>query len=109
MLSLSDIDRTKLVDPDIVIAKYKHYHETDKISDLAQKLAQKSYFGDNVLVRCTVFGTSRYPALPISVLNDIKRKIFQLLPEYWVDPVKYETTWCKCSNSIGQRCRRLRQ
>ena len=45
MLSLSDVDRTKLVDPDIMIAKYKHYHESDKTSDLAQKLstAQKSW------------------------------------------------------------------
>jgi len=110
MLSLNNINKAQLVNPDIMISKYKHlYQERDKISNLAQKLAQKSYFGDDVLVRCTVLGTSRYPALPVSVLNDIKAKLFQLLPEFWMDPEEYEKTWSECSNAIGQRCRRLRQ
>jgi len=109
MLSSSEIDRSKLIDPDTVIAKYKQYHKEDKISTLAQKLAEQSYFGDSFLARCTVLGTSRYPALPISVLNDLKRKIFLLLPEYWLNPEKFEDTWKKCSHAIGQRCKRHRE
>jgi len=46
MLSSSEIDRRKLVEPDIVIAKYTHYHKKDKISTLAQKSAEQFYFGD---------------------------------------------------------------
>jgi len=46
MLSSSEIDRSKLIDPDTVITKYKQYHMEDKISTLAQKLAEQSYFGE---------------------------------------------------------------
>ena len=49
MLSSSEIDRRKLVDPDIVIAKYLHYHKKDKVTTLAQKLAEQFYFGDEFL------------------------------------------------------------
>ena len=35
MLSSNEIDNRKLVEPDIVIAKYPHYHKKDKISTLA--------------------------------------------------------------------------
>ena len=96
------------MDPDIVIAKYPHYHKKDKVTTLAQKLAERSYFGDEFLSKCTTLGTSRYPALPISVLNDLKQKVFQLLPEFWMNSKEYESRWTKCSNAIGQRCKRLR-
>ena len=109
MVSASEIDQSNLRDPDIVIAKYTQYQKEDKISTLTQKLAYESYFGENLLARCTVLGTSRYPALPLSVLNDLKRKIFQLLPQYWSNPKDFEKTWTKCSNAIGQRCKRLRE
>ena len=77
MLSSSKVDRRKLVDPEIVIAKYPLHHKKIKISTLALKLAEKSYFGDEFLSKCTALGTSRYPALPISFLNDLKQTVFQ--------------------------------
>ena len=106
MVSSSEINKRSLVDPDIIVAKYKRYHVESKVSILAQRLAQKSYFGDAILGRCTVGGCKEHLALPIVELNQLKRRIFQLIPEYWLDPIRFEKTWTACSYSIGQRCKR---
>ena len=76
MVSSSEINRRSLVDPDIIVAKYKQYHVESKVSILAQLLAQKSYFGDAILGRCTVGGCKEDLALPIVELNQLKGGFF---------------------------------
>ena len=105
-LSSSYIQRNQLSNPDSIIEKYRVYRVESRIPTLAQKLAQESYFGENVLKRCTVMGYRDKPALPWEELNNLKQKVFGLLPQYWNNPIDFESTWEKCVVSIGQLCKR---
>jgi len=78
ILSSSQINQAGLIDPDIIIKRYANYHTLSRISTLAQRLVSKSYFGDDVLKKCTVMGCQDHPALPLKELNDLKQKIFSL-------------------------------
>jgi len=71
-------------------------------------LAEKAYFGEAVLKRCTIAGYRDEPALPIQELNELKAQIFSLLPQFWANPLKFEQTWSDCTVSIGQFCKTLR-
>ena len=92
-LSSSYIQRNQLSNPDSIIEKYRVYRVVSRIPTLAQKLAQESYFGENVLKRCTVMGYRDKPALPWEELNNLKQKVFGLLPQYWNNPIDFERTW----------------
>ena len=105
-LSSSFIQHNQLANPDTIIQKYRAYCVESKISTLAQRLAQDAYFGENVLKRCTVMGYRDKPALPWEELNNLKQKVFGLLPQFWNNPLDYESTWERCVVSIGQLCKR---
>ena len=105
-LSSSYIQHIQLSNPDSIIEKYRVYRVESRIPTLAQKLAQESCFGENVLKRCTVMGYCDKPALPWEELNNLKQKVFGLLPQYWNNPIDFESTWEKCVVSIGQLCKR---
>ena len=68
-LSASQINTTKLIDPDIVICKYPSYQCLNRVPTLTQRLASQSYFGDDVLGKCTVMGCRHSPVLPLRELN----------------------------------------
>ena len=106
-LSGSQINKAELVDPNIVIRKYPSYQSITCVPTLAQRLASQSYFGDDVLRRCTVMGCRDSPALPLRELNLLKQKIFVLFPQFWANPLDFEEIWTRCSIAIGQRCKRL--
>ena len=105
-LSSSYIQHNQLSNPDSIIEKYRVYRVESRTPTLAQKLAQESYFGENVLKRCTVMGYRDKPALPWEELNNLMQKVFGLLPQYWNNPIDFESTWEKCVVSIGQLCKR---
>ena len=111
-LSSSTIDRTKLIDPKIIIEEPENakFLTVSRISTLAQKLARHCYFGEEVLKKCTVMGYKKdnTPALPVREVSELKQKIFSLLPEFWNSPEEYESTWTRCTASVGQLCKRLR-
>ena len=107
ILSSSQINKARLIDPDVIIRKYPNYQTVSRIGTLAQRLAQESYFGDDVLEKCTVMGCRDSPALPIKELNDLKQKIFSLFPQFWNNAAQFESVWVSCSNAIGQRCKRV--
>lgn len=109
ILSSSQINRAGLTDPNTIIKKYAHYRTLSRVSTLAQKLASDSYFGDDVLEKCTVMGCRDFPALPLKELNELKQKIFSLFPQFWANPVQFEDTWTNCVNAIGQRCKRIKR
>ena len=108
ILASSTIPKATLKDPDEVIARYKNYHTISKAPTLATKLASQAYFGEQVLKRCTVLGYREQPALPIDELNDLRQKLFSLFPQFWTNPLDFESTWAACVEAIGQCCKRLR-
>ena len=106
-LSASQINKAELIDPNIVIRKYPSYHCINCVPTLAQRLASQSYFGDDVMGRCTVMGCRDSPALPLRELNNLKLKLFLLFPQFWANPLDFEEIWTRCTIAIGQRCKRL--
>ena len=91
-LSASQINTAELIDPDIVIRKYPSYHCLNRVPTLAQRLASQSYFGDDVLGKCTVMGCRYSPALPLRELNNLKQKLFLLFPQFWANSLDFEDT-----------------
>ena len=105
----SEIQSENLVPVDSVLNKYQSLRKDHTIGKLAVKLAKESFFGDEVLVKCTVMGCRSFPALPTKELNDLKQTVFSLYPRYWSNPIEFESKiWSQCVNSIGQLCKRLR-
>ena len=102
------IDRSELVHPSVIINKYPAYRTPSRIPTLARKLAEHSYFGVAVLKQCTIAGYRDEPALPIRELNDLKSQIFDLLPQFWTNPLEFEPVWTDCTVSIGQLCKTCR-
>ena len=108
-LPSSEIKKDKLVPADHVIQKYPNLRKNNVIGTLAVKLAKEAFYGEDILVRCTVMGCNSYPALPQQELNNLKQTVFSLFPVYWSNPVEFESIiWCQCVNAIGQSCKRLR-
>ena len=91
-LSTSQINKSELVDPDIVIRKFPSYQCISHVPTLAQRLASQLYFGDDVLGKCTVMGCRNFPALPLRELNNLKQKLFLLFLEFWANPLNFEET-----------------
>ena len=107
-LPSSYIEKHLLVSPSAVIEKYPTYITPSRLPPLARKLAEKSYFGVSVLKLCTVSGCREVPALPLKELNELKSFLFSLLPQFWTNPVEFETVWVRCTVSIGQLCKTIR-
>ena len=82
VLSSSQINQTELMIPNTVIKKYSNYRSLSTASTLPQRLASESYFGDDVLEKCTVMGCHNNPALPLKELNNLKQKLFSLFPRF---------------------------
>ena len=64
VLPSSAINKSRLVDPQQVIEKHPHLMCASKVGRLAVKLAKDSFFGEDIMARCTVAGTRELPALP---------------------------------------------
>ena len=78
-----------------------------KVSTLALKLARESFFGEDVMVQCTVAGDRELPALPGHELELLKNQVLTLFPAYWNSLHEFEPVWTKCTAAIGQACKRL--
>ena len=93
-LSSSSIRKNCLKNPEDVIRKYV-------------KLAREAYFGEDVLLRCTVNGFREHPALPIAELNELKQMMLMQFPKYWNSVQEFESLWLICSDAIGQAAKGL--
>lgn len=107
-LELSETEQAKLIPPADVIKRNSNLVTAKKAPQLAIKLAKQCYFGDSILVKCTVAGHRKFNALPTQPLNELKQAIFELFPIYHQNPVSFESLWKDCAESIGQYCKRLR-
>ena len=105
----SNIDKAKLITPEAVLDMFRSLRVESKIGMLAVKLAKQAYFGENVLVHCTVSGCRGLPALPLHELNELKQFLFNQFPRYWNSPEEFEGLWERVGESIGQCCKGLRK
>ena len=101
--------RKELLRPvDEVLLLSAKYRVLSKASTLAVKLAKEAFFGDNVLVRCTVAGSREFPGLPHKEMQELKGVMLRQFPLFWQTPVHFELTWKDCCKSIGQAHKSLR-
>ena len=107
-LDSCEIKQEMLRPVDEVLLLNAKYRVLSKASTLAVKLAKEAFFGDNVLVRCTVAGSREFPGLPHKEMQELKGVMLRQFPQFWQTPVQFELTWKDCCESIGQACKRLR-
>ena len=107
-LPSSAVDASTLLPVDAVIRKNPKLLCESKLPTLAQKLAKEAYFSEAVMVQCTVAGERDLPGLPEHELNQLKRKLLSLFPQYWWSPYEFEAQWKHAEELIGQACKRLR-
>ena len=72
-LPSSSIARQKLVPPAEVIAKCPKLLVVNKAPTLVMKLAQESFFGENLMAQSIVMGCREYPGLPSAELCKLKK------------------------------------
>lgn len=70
-------------------------------------LASESYFGDNLLRKCTVYGMKGQDALPKEKLNALKNKLGVHF-KFYNNSVEFEPVWSKCVGAINHRASALR-
>ena len=105
------IDKTQLVPAEEVLARNGQFvGKEGKLTTLAIVLARESFFGDDVLKICTPKGHVDKPALPHQELMELKEVLRGAYPQFWSAPHLFESQWvtCKCLDSIGQACKRVR-
>lgn len=103
------IDKPSLLPSQDVIRKYPKLRGESKAGKLAVKLAREAFFGDNVLVQCTVSGCRDLPALPAQELSELKQTMLIQFPKFWNSPQEFEHLWTTCCESIGQAAKALRR
>ena len=108
-LDESQIDQTELQPVEVVLSRYTKLRTESKIGTLAVKLAKESFFGERILVQCTVSGFRELPALPPSPLGKLKETLIAQFPQYWKNTSGFEPLWSQCIASINQCCKGLRK
>ena len=96
-LPSTEINGSKLIPVSTVLLKYPKLKGESKAGTLAVKLAREALFGDAVLAKCTPFGNREQPALPTNELNRLKEELFQLFPQYLLNPAEFESLWRVCT------------
>ena len=76
-------------------------HVESKVGMLAVKLRKEAYFGEDVLVQCTVSGYHELRAIPLDELNKLKQTLLQQFLNYWSTPEEFECVWERAAESIG--------
>ncbi len=104
----SEIRKDRLQPPDSVVRKYCNLKGRSKAGLLAVKLAKEAFFGEDVMIRCTVSGKRQLPALPFAELNQLKQRLFLQFSEFWNNPAEFEETWAICVDAINQSCKHVR-
>ena len=98
-----------LLDPDAVIKKYPKYLNLASAGRLAVRLSCESYFGKELLKKCTVIGCNDKPPLPKEKVAELKTKMLSLFPQFLSSPVEFEPIWTKCVAAINHCCAGLQE
>ena len=75
-----------------------------KIGRLSVKLARESYFGPALMKQCTVFGCQDKPPLPKDDVENLKKMLLSLYPQFRGTPLEFEPAWKTCVDSINHAC-----
>ena len=70
-LPSTEINKDQLVHQELVLSKYQSLVKESTVGTLAVKLANESFFGNDILRKCTVMGCRDYPALPLAELSKL--------------------------------------
>ena len=92
-----------------MIANYHTFRGESKAGKLAVRLAKESFFGEDVLAKCTVGGHQGLPALPVDELNELKQTMFLEFPNYRPTSQEFEGVWSSITEAIGQAVKGLRK
>ena len=87
--------------PDEVVEKYATLKTPSAMSTLAVKLARESFFGKEVMKRCTPQGKTEHDSLPDKELFELKLYLKQLFPA--LSKADFEGYWKACSNAGMQK------
>ena len=101
-LESAAINKANLLPVETVVEKYKSPKTVGTAGTLAVKIARESYFGQEVLAHCTVYGHREQPGLSRAELFQLKQTMFNLFPQYWGTPAQFETVWNTCITNINQ-------
>ena len=104
----SEGNKNALVDADEVLDKYPKLLSLANIGRLSVRLATESYFGTELMKKCTVFGCNNKPSLPKEVVFEMKRKLLALHPQFRSTPLEFEVYWAKSIAAINHCCAGLR-
>ena len=74
---------------------------------LCQRLAREAIFCEEVMKKCTPYGTHESPELPRAKLYDLKMIMFNQFPRFHRCPSLFEDVWKKCIRYVEQACRRI--
>ena len=106
---LPPINRVELISPQMVVNKYPKLCTKSKIPTLAVKLATEAFFGPKVMSYCTFKGVGSCHALPQTEVKSMKEFLLKLtMPGTISSRVEFENVWAKCVESVGQKCKTLR-
>ncbi len=76
---------------------------------LTRRLAIDAVFGKKVLIKCTPFGRSTFPGLPVAEFNLLKQTVLDCNPTYWECVESFEEEWThSCTRFLGNVCSKLR-
>ena len=107
-LSSSEINKQSLRSVQEILEENNHLRTESCAGTLCQRLAKEAIFGEDIMKRCTPYGTRDSPGLPRAELYELKMLMFRQFPRFHRCPSLFEDVWKKCIGSIEQACRRLR-
>ena len=108
-MALPPINHAALLSPKVVVEKYPKLLVCSKLPTLAVKLAKEAYFGPEVMNYCTFHGVGSHHALPPAEVKKMKEFLFKIsFPDVVTSRVEFEDTWTRCIESVGQKCKKLR-
>ena len=84
-LPSSIIKKDKLVPASHIFQKYPKLLCESRIGTLAVKLAKDAYFGEDVMVQCTVAGERDLPGLPLDELHQLKQALYMQFHQFFVE------------------------
>ena len=111
-LSSSEIPKSELMSVGTFLSAHAKDIEKGKYnpSILTRRLAVEVMFGRKVLMKCTPFGKTTLPGLPVAELNLLKQTVFDCSPAYWESVESFEREWSRIYlKMLGSVCSKLRR
>ena len=98
-----------LIPPSEVVAKYPRMRGDCRMGEVAVKLAQEYFFGNDLMRQSTVLGFKEFPALPEDGVQALKQTILSVCPDYHCNPHGFEGLWKRCVDAFNHTCSKLRK